>query len=188
LGIVALGTDADVTHLPALTETVAPMCPSLYGVQLDAAYDAFEAHAQLWYHLNAWPCIAFREGAVVQEDGEENRIHHWVNKLWKAGGDVHASWEEQLRFLFQQGRVEQVGMFFRNENILNPEFSTLMHGRNDCERVRNHIKTTVVFHIKGIRDESRELYILLNFIVYQLLLLVGREAGVENPSVLSALI
>ncbi len=109
LGMVySSGTDADVTHLPTLIETVAPMCPNLYGVQLDAAYDSFEAHAQIWYHPDAWPCIAFREGAVVQKDGEENRICHWVNKLWKAGGDVHASLEEQLRFLFQQGRVEQV--------------------------------------------------------------------------------
>ncbi len=83
-----------------------------------------------------------------------------------------------------------VGVILRpySTNILNPEFPTLMHGRNDCERVHNHIKTTVVFHLKGIRDESRELYMLLNFTIYQLLLLVGCEAGVENPSVLSALI
>ena len=189
LGMVySSGTDADVTHLLALIETVAPMCPNLYGVQLDSAYDSFEAHAQIWYHLQAWPCIALREGAVVQKDGMEDRIRHWVNKLWKAGGDVHASLEEQLRFLFNQGRAEQVGMFFRNKNILNPEFPTLMHGRGNCERVHNHIKTTVVFHLKGIRNESRELYMLLNFIVYQLLLLVGCEAGVKNPSVLSALI
>jgi len=186
--VYSSGTDADVTHLLALLETVVLMNPDLYGVQLDAAYDSFEAHALIWYHLNAWPCITFQEGAVVQKDGEEDRIRHWVNKLWKAGGDVHASWEEQLRFLFQQGRVEQVGMFFRNKNILNPEFPTLMQGRSECERVHNHIKTTVVFHLKGIRDESRELYMLLNFIVYQLLLLVGCEAGVENPSILSALI
>jgi hypothetical protein len=182
------GTDTDITHLPRLIATVAPMQPNVVGVQLDSAYDSYEAHAQIWYYLDAWPCIALREGAVIQEEGTEKRIHHWVNKLWKEGGDVHAPLEEQLRFLFEQGRGEQVGMFFRNKNTLNPEFSTLLHGRGDCERVHNHIKTTVGFRLKGIRHESRELYILLNFIVYQLLLLVGCTAEIENPSVLSALI
>ena len=63
-----------------------------------------------------------------------------------------------------------------------------MHGHNDCERVHNHIKTTVVLHLKGIRDENREFSMPPNFIVYRLLLLAGCEAGVENLSVLSALI
>jgi|BioPla2DNA2_1021312.scaffolds.fasta_scaffold17400_3 hypothetical protein len=46
-------------------------------------------------------------GAVIQKEGTEEWVRYWVNNLWKAGGDVHASLEEQLRFLFKQGRREQ---------------------------------------------------------------------------------
>jgi len=77
-----------------------------------------------------------------------------VNNLWKAGGDVHAPPEAQLRFLFEQGRGEQVGMFFWNTKILNPEFPTLLHGRGKCERVHSHIKTTAGFRLKGISTSS----------------------------------
>jgi len=39
--VYSRGTDADITHLPMLMTTIAPMHPDLYGVQLDAAYDSF---------------------------------------------------------------------------------------------------------------------------------------------------
>lgn len=155
LGMVySRGTDADVTHILALIKTVAPMQPGLQAVLLDTGYDSFEAHAQIWYYLHAWPYIALRQGSVVQTEGTESRIRHWVNKLWKAGGDVHAPLDEQLRFLFTQGRTEQVGMFFRNKNLLDPEFTTVMRDRGECERVHSHIKATVTFHPQ--RNPTRE--------------------------------
>jgi len=69
--------------------------PKLSLVLLDTGYDSYEAHAHLWYHLNARPCIDTRDGAVIQEEGTEPRIRHWVNKLWRAGGDINAPLTQQ---------------------------------------------------------------------------------------------
>jgi len=185
--VYSCGTDADITHLLPLLEHVGSLKPNLARVLLDAGYDSYEGHAQVWYHLNARPYIDIREGAVIQNEGSEERIRHWVNKLWRAGGDIHAPLTQKLQFLFRNGRVEQVGMHFRNRNLLDPELSTLMRNRGECERVHGRIKASVTFHLKGIRHESRELYMILNFVAYQLLLLTGLRARVENPTHLSAL-
>jgi hypothetical protein len=185
--VYSYGTDADPSHLLPLLKRVKTLNPQLTNVLLDAGYDSFEAHAQVWYHLNARPCIDIREGAVLQNEGNVERIRHWVNKLWRAGGDIHAPLAQQLRFLFQNGRVEQVGMHFRNKNLLDPEFSALMRNRGECERVHGRIKASVTFHLRRIQHESRELYMILNFVAYQLLLLIGLRAGVKNPTHLSGL-
>jgi hypothetical protein len=182
------GTDADLTHLFPLIERVEALKPKLSLVLLDTGYDSYEAHAHLWYHLNARPCIDTRDGAVIQEEGTEPRIRHWVNKLWRAGGDIHAPLTQQLRFLYQHGRVEQVGMHLRNKNLLDPEFPTLIQSRGECERIHGRIKASVTFHLKGIRHESRKLYMTLNFVAYQILLLFGLRAGLKNPTHLSALV
>jgi len=108
-------------------------------VLLDTGYDSYAAHAHLWYHLNARPCIDTREGAVIPEEGTGPRIRHWVNKLWRAGGDIHAPLTQPLRFLYQQGRGEQVGMHLRNKNLLDPEFPTRIQSRGECERIHGRI-------------------------------------------------
>jgi hypothetical protein len=181
------GLDADSTHLPSLISVVKPMNPHLDIVKLDGGYDTFQSLADIWYHLQCRPCATPREGAVYHEDGTVDRVRHWVNKLWKKGGDIHAPLGEQLRFLYEQGREEQVGMFFRNQNLKDPVFETLLKGRGDCERVHNSIKSTVTFQIKRIRQESKELYMILNFISYQMLLVTGLVAGLDNPSIMSNL-
>ncbi len=38
-------------------------------------------HLKSCNHLNARPCIDIRKGAVIQNEGNEERIRHWVNKL-----------------------------------------------------------------------------------------------------------
>ncbi|MCP1663324.1 hypothetical protein J2T61_002037 [Methanocalculus sp. AMF5] len=73
-------------------------------------------------------------------------------------------------------------MHFRNKNLLDPEFSTLMRNRGECERVHGRIKASVTFQLKGIRHKSRELYMILNFVSYQILLLTGMRGGVKNPA------
>ncbi len=79
-------------------------------------------------------------------------------------------------------------MYFRNTNLLDFEFSTLMRNSGECERVHGRIKASVTFHLKGIRHESRELYMTLNFVAYHILLLTGFSAGVENPTHLGVLV
>ncbi len=79
-------------------------------------------------------------------------------------------------------------MHLRNKNLLDPEFPTLMQSRGECKRIHGRIKASVTFHLKGIRDESRKLYMTLNFVAYQILLLFGLRAGLKNPTHLSALV
>jgi hypothetical protein len=62
------------------------------------------------------------DNAVINEDGTIERIDHWVNKMWKKGGNIHDSIDDKLFFLFNNGREKQVGMYLRNQNLLNSNF------------------------------------------------------------------
>jgi len=108
---------------------------------------------------------------VINKEGEEERINHWVNKNWKLGGDIHSPMDDKLKFLYEIGRREQVGMFLRNQNILDKSFEEQYKKRAECEKTHGHIKSTVKFDIRRIRNVSKKLYSLLSFISYQLLVL-----------------
>jgi hypothetical protein len=113
----------------------------------DGGYDSFRSYADIWYHLNAKPVISYSSNAVINKDGEVDRIDYWVNKMWKSGGDVHAKMEDKLKFLYERGRSEQVGMYFRNQNILDNLFRILYKNREECEPKHGHIKEVVIFDI-----------------------------------------
>jgi|GEM_PF-4978176 len=87
------------------------MGPKIQEYCLDSGYDLFQNHADIWFHLSIVPHIKVKENAVVNNEGSLERINHWVNKMWRKGGDVHASLDEKLRFLYKNGRFEQVGMY-----------------------------------------------------------------------------
>ena len=69
----------------------------------DGGYDSFLNHSDIWYHLDAKPIISYASNAVINQEGEEERINHWVNKKWRIGGDVHAPMENKLKFLYENG-------------------------------------------------------------------------------------
>ena len=73
--------------------------------------------------------ISYASNAVINKEGENERIDHWVNKNWKIGGDVHALMEDKLKFLYEVGRREQVGMYLRNQNIVDKLFQDLYKKR-----------------------------------------------------------
>jgi hypothetical protein len=75
--------------------------------------------------------------------------------------------------------VEQVGMYIRNKNLEDKTFSESYILRLECERIHGHIKNTVKFDVRRIIDESRELYVKLNFITYQLLVLMNLAHNIE---------
>jgi len=175
-------TEGDVHDSPELSDhimTLKKMEPKLHEYCLDSGYDSFENHADIWYHLSIVPHIKLKDNAVVNNEGSPKRINHWVNKLWKKGGDVHASSDEKLRFLYEHDRAEQVGMYFRNLNISNPNFDEVYRKRSKCESIHAHIKDTVTFNVRYIRNKSSELYALVNFISYQLLLLTNLQTNVK---------
>ena len=127
---------------------------------MDGGYDSFDVHAYLWYTFKIIPLISFRENAVINLEGTEMRINHWVNKLWKKGGDVHAPLPDKLEFLCEHGREEQVGAYIRNQNLLNQKFEEECKGRGSCERIHAHMKATCNFDVHGIRNETKKLYMI----------------------------
>ena len=58
---------------------------------------------------------------MINPEGEEKRMNHWVNKMWKISGDVHASMEKKLKFI-RKWKEKQVGMYLRNQNISDESF------------------------------------------------------------------
>lgn len=174
------GLAGDPQELIKHIEALKKMGANIESYSADGGYDSFDAHADIWYHLNARPVISYAKNAVINEEGKEERINHWVNKKWKIGGDVHAPMEDKLKFLYEIGRIEQVGMHLRNQNILDKSFQALYEKRVECEKIHGHIKQVVKFDIRRTRDGSKMLYSLLNFVAYQLLVLTELQNKVEN--------
>jgi hypothetical protein len=162
-----------IKHIEALKKMNADI--DLYSA--DTGYKAFTNHADIWYHLHARPVIAYPKNAVISNEGEIDRIDHWVNKMWKIGGDVHVSIESKLKFLYENERAEQVGMYLRNQNMRDSSFLSLYKKRGECEPKHGHIKDVVRFDIRRVRAESRKLYSLLSFVSYQLLVLTEVQNG-----------
>jgi hypothetical protein len=165
-----------IKHIKALKK----MDAKIESYSADGGYDSFDAHADIWYHLNARPIISYASNAVINKEGEKERIDHWVNKNWKIGGDVHSPMEDKLKFLYEIERREQVGMYLRNQNIVDKLFKDLYKKRAECEKIHGHIKQVVKFDIRRIRNKSIKLYSLINFVAYQLLVLAELQNKVEN--------
>jgi hypothetical protein len=132
--------------------------------------------------LNVNPTISLPSDAAISTEGRMNRIDHWMNKMWKSGGDPHFPLSRKLKFLYKHGREKQVGMYLRNKNMEDTDFQKKKDTRQDCERFHNHIKHILKFDVRSIRKESRKLYVTLNFIVYQLILLANLQNNVRNPN------
>jgi hypothetical protein len=94
--------------------------------RLDGAYDSFLNRAAIWYKLNADPLISLGIDAVINKEGELERIDHWINKMWKLGGSKYMKIDEKLKLLYENGRQEQVGMYLRNQNLKDKTFQRLM--------------------------------------------------------------
>lgn len=176
------GNASDSPELIKHIEALKIMNADIEFYSADGGYDSFLNHADIWYHLNAKPVISYSSNAVMNKEGEVERIDHWVNKMWKIGGDIHARIEGKLRFLYKNGRPEQVGMYLRNQNILDNLFMVLYKKRVECEKTHAHIKDTVKFDIRRVRKESRGLYSLLNFVAYQLLVLTELQNEIKNKN------
>jgi hypothetical protein len=174
------GCDYDGHFASDLADKVVPMDPVLKKLLLDGGYDSLTIHAHLWYTFKIIPLIAFRENAVLNFEGTEMRINHWVNKLWEKGGDVHASLSDKLEFLCQHGREEEVGAYIRNQNLLNQKFEEESKGRGSCERTHGHMKATCNFTVHGIRNETKKLYMMKRFVSYQFILFTNIMRGMTN--------
>ncbi len=173
------GVAGDSPQVPTHIAALLKMNVKLDKYLLDGGYDSFENHADIWYKLKAKPLISLPIDAVINEEGEIQRIDHWANKMWKLGGSKHMKIDNKLRFLYENGRKEQVGMYLRNQNLKDNTFPDSCNLRKECERIHGHIKSTVKFDVRRIREDSRELYSKFNFVAYQLLLLTNLQNGIK---------
>ena len=174
------GLSSDSPELIKHIEVLQKMNANIESYSADGGYDSFLNHAYIWFHLKAKPVISYASNSVLNKEGEIERIDHWVNKLWKKGGDINAKEEDKLSFLYLNGRMVQVGMYLRNQNIRDESFKELYKKRAECEKIHGHIKDTVKFDVRRVRKQSRKLYSLLNFVAYQLLVLTELQNKVQN--------
>ena len=63
--------------------------------------------------------------------------------------------DEKLRFLYDNGRKEQVGMYLRNQNLKDKSSPDACNLRKECERIHGHIKNTVKFNVRRVMEESK---------------------------------
>ena len=173
------GLAGDSPQVPAHIAALLKMNAKLDEYRFDGGYDSFENHADIWYKLKAKPLISLPIDAVINEEGKIHRIDHWANKMWKLGGSRHMKIDDKLRFLYENGRKEQVGIYLRNQNLKDKTFPDSCKLRQECERIHGHIKNTVKFDVRRVREESRELYSKFNFVAYQLMLLTNLQNGVR---------
>lgn len=179
-GFFSDGTDYDGGYAIPLSEKVSLMHPDLKTVKLDAGYDSYRNHAALWKILKVQPLIDQNADAVIQYEGTEERIDHWVNKLWKKGGNIHAGISAKLHFLYDNGREMQVGKYLRNKNLLDPNFKSAYKSRSDCERTHSHMKRMFTFTVKWIQQRSKEFYMCANFVAYQIVLIANLMRNVPD--------
>lgn len=95
------GNEHDAPYAIPLAEKVRYMFPSLKKIQLDAGYDSFLIHASFWKIFKVKPLIEQRENKKINFEGTDERIDHWVNKLWKKGGNIRDSIDKKLEFLYR---------------------------------------------------------------------------------------
>ena len=87
---------------------------------------------------------------------------HFFSQCWKFSvNSLYRLCDDKLKFLYEIGRREQVGMYLRNQNILDESFEEQYKKRAECEKTHGHIKGTVKFDIRRIRNVSKKLYSLL---------------------------
>jgi hypothetical protein len=173
------GVAGDSPELSSHLDALLQMNAEIDEYRLDGAYDSFQNHADIWYKLNVNPLISLGVDAVINDEGKPERIDHWANKMWALGGSKYMKIDGKLKLLYENERQEQVGMYIRNKNLEDKTFPQSDSLRQECERIHGHIKNTLKFDVRYIVDERRELYVKLNFITYQLLILINLANGIK---------
>ncbi len=150
-------------------------------MNIDGQYDSYENHARVRYVIGAYPYIHIRGNAVEHEDGTIKKIDHWYNKHWKLGGHPNDTMDNKLQFLFDQGRLKQVGAYYRNKNLKEGMPKDKTDLRKVQERIHSHMKQTVKFDIRYLHNSNKSLHITASFVSYQLLVLAASQNGL-NPN------
>jgi hypothetical protein len=86
----------------------------------------------------------------------------------------------KLKLLYENGREKQVGMYLRNQAMVDEKFEEKIKTRQPIERSNRHIKGRVAFDVRKIQKNSRELYSVLRFVAYQLMTLASLQNKIEK--------
>ena len=167
------GVEGDSPQVPYHIDALLAMNANIDECYLDGGYDSFQNHADIWYRLSAKPMISLPINAVRNAEGEVKRLNHWINKMWERVHSKDMNIDAKLKFLYENERQEQVGMYLRNKNLADKSFPDSCKLRSECERIHAHIKSTVKFDVRNVINGSRELYTKFSFVSYQLLVLAN---------------
>jgi len=188
--IFSEGNEDDGLYGHRLIEAIKPLNPEFISCLCDGGYDNFNMYAEIFEGLHAIPIIRIRENGVIHHEATRKKIWKIVNSLWKQGGDVYASHEDKLSFLYhlpsEKGKnsdyyKELVGKNLRNKNItFYKEVEEELKKRGRCEQFHSQIKDVFKFDVKHLRKESREDYVKLDFITSQAMFLAYLQNGSLN--------
>ncbi|MCC4767415.1 hypothetical protein FXW07_12505 [Methanosarcina sp. DH1] len=64
--------------------------------------------------------------------------------------------EKQTQISIQDWKEKQVGIYLRNQNMKDETFDYQYKKRAECEKIHGHIKGTVKFDIRKVRNQSRK--------------------------------
>jgi len=176
-----IGTTNDKAIMPDFFKKIKPLKMKFHEVNLDAGYDSVENFAQINYTFDAKPNIAIREDAIIHNEGTIDSINKKINKAWKQGMNIRKPILEKLDYLYNQGELEIVGSYFRNQVInIGQGYSYPFRGHQ--ERTHANIKKRVKFDVRYVHNKNKELHCLWSFISYQLLCLTALQNNLKTDS------
>jgi len=175
------GTTNDKYIMPEFFEKIKSLNFKFHEMNLDGAYDGLYIYAYIWSIFGAKPNIALRKDAVFNYKADIKSIDKHINKSWKKGMNITKPLNEKLNFLFNDGKIDLVGSYLRNEVIKNGVGFSYKF-RNYQERTHNAIKKTVKFDVKYMHNKNKELHILWSFISYQLLCLTAIQNNIKSTT------
>lgn len=187
------GLESDVSYAHLLIDALQPMQPKSTYCICDGAYDKYTLFADIFVKLGTTPVIAIRKNAVFSDMGKMANINDTLVSLWKQGGDKNQKIESKLKFLYnakpRNGESPDkykkiVGGYLRNQLIIHEEeYKEILKMRGLCEQKHAQFKNTVKFDVKGYRADKRELYVLLNFISIQCVMLAYLQNNSQNTAI-----
>ena len=186
------GLANDAPYGRDLMKMAAEFNPKVADVLADGGYDNVLMYADIYANFGIIPAIRMRENSVFNPDGSRMNIKKTVNKLWKRGGDMKKPVEEQITYLYSlqtRGKEkpekfkELAGAYLRNQAFINYDnVLSRLNERGLCERRHAQFKNVMKFNVKGYREESRKLYIFLDFIAIQCMFLTYLQNHSQNTN------
>jgi len=186
------GNENDAPHGRDLIDFVTEFNPKVGEVLADGGYDNYLMYSKVYGNLGVIPSINIRENAVISQDAAPEKMKKVVSRLWKRGGDVSQPIGKQLEFLCSLKPTAKenpdkykilVGKYLRNHQLQRiEEVNKCLSNRGLCEEKHAQYKTILKFNVKGYRENSRELYSILDFISLQCMFLTYLQNNSQNTS------